>query len=245
MTGPTSSAGVAARHAGWLASAQGALRRGAQDARAVMGQASQVDPPVGAAIMPGEAVDAAAASSPPALLPAPTSIPARTVADLPAEPPVAADVEMAEVPPPPAPSILVIPDSPIFDHEEGAAIVAEVSERRLVTLAEERPDASTAGGPDASAAEGPDASAEGHAEPWPVVGSSSVIPTQLNPNEWGEQPLVFWGRDTSEPLLALNDELEEKLRDNFREYNKVAMRSLLMVTEILSKDVPKVFEVRI
>jgi hypothetical protein len=146
-TGPASSVGVVARHAGWLASAQGALRRGAQEARAVMGQASQVDPPVGAAIMSGEAVDVVVASSPPALLPALTLIPAGAVAVSPAEPPVAADVEMAEVPPPPAPSVLVIPNHPIFDHEEGAAVVVEVGERRLVTLAEERPDASTAGGP--------------------------------------------------------------------------------------------------
>jgi hypothetical protein len=195
--------------------------------------------------MPGEAVNAAAALSPPALLPAPTSIPVGAITDSPVEPPVAADVEMAEVPPPPAPSALVIPDSPIFDHEEGAAIVAEVGERKLVTLAEERPGASTAEGPDASAAEGPDASAAGRAEPWPVVGSSGLIPTQLNPNEWGGQSLVFWGRDTSEPLLALNDELEEKLRDNFHEYNEATMRSLRMATEILSKDVPRVFQVRI
>jgi hypothetical protein len=210
-----------------------------------MGQASQVDPPVGAAIMPGEAVDAAVASSPPALLPALTSIPAGAVADSPAAPPVAADVEMAEVPPPPAPLVLVIPDPPIFDHEEGAAVVAEVGERRLVTLAEERPDASTAGGPNALAAEGPNASAVGRTEPWPIMGSSGLIPMQLNPNEWGGQPLVFWGRNTSEPLLALNDELEEKLRDNFREYNEAAMRSLRMTMEILSKDVPRVFQVRI
>jgi hypothetical protein len=195
--------------------------------------------------VPGEVVDAAAASSPPALLLAPTSIPAGAVAGSPAEPPVATDVEMAEVPPSPAPSVLVIPDSPIFDHEEGATIVAKVGERRLVTLAEERPGASTTEGPDASTAEGPDASAVGCTEPWPVVGSNGLIPMQLNPNEWGGQPLVFWGRDTSEPLLALNDELEEKLRDNFREYNEGAMRSLRLATKILSKDVPRVFQVRI
>jgi hypothetical protein len=70
---------------------------------------------------------------------------------------------------------------------------------------------------------------------------SGLIPTQLNPNEWGGQPLVFWGRDTSKPLLALNDELEEKLQDNFCEYSEAAMRSLRMATEILSKDVPRVF----
>jgi hypothetical protein len=68
--------------------------------------------------MPGEAVDAAAAPSPPVLLPAPASIPAGAVADSPAEPPVAADVETAEAPPP-----LVIPDLPIFDHEEGRPLL--------------------------------------------------------------------------------------------------------------------------
>jgi hypothetical protein len=73
--------------------------------------------------MLGEAVDAAAAPSPPALLPAPTSIPAGAVADSPAKPPVAADVEKAEVPPPLASSVLVVPDFPIFDHEEGAPLL--------------------------------------------------------------------------------------------------------------------------
>ena len=113
------------------------------------------------------------------LLPAPASIPAGAVADSPAEPPVTADVEMAEAPPP-----LVIPDLPIFDHEEGASVVAEVGERRLVTLAEERPDTLSVVAPDASTAGGPGASVVGRVEPWPVLGSSSLIPVQLNPNEW-------------------------------------------------------------
>ena len=86
---------------------------------------------------------------------------------------------------------MVIPDLSIFDHEEGAAVVAEVGERRLVTLAEERPETSTAVAPDAPTAGGPDASAEGRAEPWPVLGSSGLIPMQLNPNEWCGQPLMF------------------------------------------------------
>jgi hypothetical protein len=76
------------------------------------------------------------------------------------------------------------------------------------------------------------------------LGSSSLIPTQLNPNEWCGQPLLFWSRDTSEPLLSLNDELEEQFQNNFREYTKVAMRSLWSTMEILSRDVPKVFQVR-
>jgi hypothetical protein len=93
---------------------------------------------------------------------------------------------MAEAPPP-----RVIPDLPVLDREERAAIVAEVGERRPVTLAEERPGSSTVVVPDASTAGGPDASVEGHAEPWPVLGSNSLIPAQLNPNEWCGQPLLF------------------------------------------------------
>ena len=58
-------------------------------------------------------------------------------------------------------------------------------------MAEERPDTSTAVAPDASTTGGPDASVEGRAEPWPVLGSSGLIPTQLNPNEWCGQPLLF------------------------------------------------------
>jgi hypothetical protein len=190
--------------------------------------------------MPGEAVDAAAAPSLPVLLPAPASILAGAVADSPAEPLVAADVGMAEAPPP-----LVIPDLPILDHEERTTVVAEVGERRPVTLAEGRPGTSTAVVPGASTAGGPDASIEGRTEPWPVLGSSGLIPTQLNPNEWCGQPLLFWSRDTLEPLLSLNDELEEQSRNNFREYTEAAMRSLRSTMEILSRDVPRVFQVRI
>jgi hypothetical protein len=84
-----------------------------------MGQASQVDPPVGAAIVLEEVVVTAAASSPPSSSPTPTSIPAGATTGAPMEPPVAADVEVAEVPPPLASSVLVIPDSPVLDHGEG------------------------------------------------------------------------------------------------------------------------------
>jgi hypothetical protein len=68
-TVPASAAGAAARHAGWLASAQDALERGSQAARVAMKQASQADPSVGAAIVSGEATDAATAPSPPVVLP--------------------------------------------------------------------------------------------------------------------------------------------------------------------------------
>jgi hypothetical protein len=190
--------------------------------------------------MLGEAADAAATSSPADLLPAPASTPVGVVADSPVEPPVASDVGMAEAPLP-----VVLPDLPVLGHEERAAVIAEVGDRRPATLAEERPSTSTAVVPDASTAGGPDASVEGRAEPWPVLGSSGLIPAQLNPNEWCGQPLLFWSCDTLEPLLSLNDELEEKSRDSFREYTEAAMRSLRSTMEILSRDVPRVFQVRI
>jgi hypothetical protein len=79
----------------------------------------------------------------------------------------------------------------------------------------------------------------------PSWGSSGLIPTQLNPNEWGAQSLVFWGRDTSEPLLSLNDEGEEKLRKVFRDYSEAVMRSLKMAMDVFSQDIPRVFQVRI
>jgi hypothetical protein len=106
--------------------------------------------------MPGEAVDAAAASSPPDLLSAPASTPAGAVADSPAGPPVTADVGMVEAPPP-----VVIHDLPVLGQEERAAVVAEVGDRRPATLAEERLGMSTAVVPDASTAGGPEALVEG------------------------------------------------------------------------------------
>jgi hypothetical protein len=208
-----------------------------------MGQASQADPHVGATITPGEAADAAAAPSPGDLLLVPSSTPAGVVADSPVEPPVAAaDVGMVEASPP-----VVILDLSVLGQEEGAAVVAEVGDRRPATLAEEGPSTSTAVVPDASAAGGPDALVKGCAEPWPVLGSSGLIPAQLNPSEWGGQPLLFWSRGTldSEPLLSLNDELEERSRDSFREYTEASMRSLRSTMEILSRGVPRVFQVRI
>jgi hypothetical protein len=147
---------------------------------------------------------------------------------------------MVEVPPP-----AVIPDLPALGQEERAAVVAEVCDRRPATLAEESPSMSTAVVPDASTAGGPDALVDGRAEPWPVLGSSGLTPAQLNPNEWCGQPLRFWGPDTSEPHLFLNDELEEKARDSFCEYTEAAMRSLRLTMETLSRDVPRVFQVRI
>jgi hypothetical protein len=171
-----------------------------------------------------------------------TSTPAGVVTDSPVEPPVTADVGTVE-----APSPVVILDLSVLGQEEGAAVVAEVGDWRPATLAEEGPSTSTVVVPDASAAGGPDALVGRRAGPWPILGSSGLIPAQLDPSEWGGRPLLFWSRGTSDskPLLSLNDELKERSRDSFREYTEAAMRSLRSTMEILPRDVPRVFQVRI
>jgi hypothetical protein len=205
-----------------------------------MGQVPRADPSVEAAIMPKETADAAMAPSPPDLLLAPASTPAGAVADSPAEPPVAFDVGIVE-----EPLLVAVPDLPVLGHEERATAVAEVGDRRPTTLAEGRPSTSMAMVFDASTAGGPDALVEGRAEPRPILGSSSLIPAQRNPNEWRGQPFRFWSRDASELLLFLNDDREEQSRNELREHAEAAMRSLRLTMEVLSKDVPRVCQVRI
>jgi hypothetical protein len=141
-----------------------------------MGQASQADPSVGAAIVPEETADAAVAPSPLALLPAPASTPTGSVADSPVEPPVASDVGMVEVLP-----LVVVPDLSVLGLEERATAVAEVGDRRPATLAEGRPSASTSMVFDASSAGGPDALVEGRAEPRPVLGAAALSPRSATP----------------------------------------------------------------
>jgi hypothetical protein len=95
---PASAAGAAPGSVGRLASTQGALKQGVQAAQVSMGQAPEADPFIEAAVVPRETAGAAAASSPPDVLPALAPASAEAVAALAVEPPVAADVEMAETP---------------------------------------------------------------------------------------------------------------------------------------------------
>jgi hypothetical protein len=149
---------------------------------------------------------------------------------------------MAEAPPP-----LAISDLPDLGHEEGVAVVVEVGDRRPASLAEERPNTLIAAVPKALATGGPDASIEVRVEPWPILGSSGLIHAWLNLDEWCGWPLQFWSHAISdpEPLLSLDDELEERTRDNFREYIEATTRSLRSAVETLSRDVPRVFQVRV
>jgi hypothetical protein len=90
-----------------------------------VGRALEADPSVEAAIVSRETIGAAAASSPPEVLPALAPTPVEAVVVLAVEPPVAADAEMAEAP------------------------LLEDGDRKPAPLAEEVPDVPTAGGADA------------------------------------------------------------------------------------------------
>jgi hypothetical protein len=63
-----------------------------------VGRAPEADPSVEAAVVPRETAGAAAASSPPDVLPTPAPASAEAVAVLAVEPAVVADAEMAKVP---------------------------------------------------------------------------------------------------------------------------------------------------
>jgi hypothetical protein len=178
-----------------------------------MGRAPQADPSVKAAIVPGETAGAAVALSPPDGLPAPAPASAEAVVVLPVEPPIAADAEMAE------------------------ALLLEVDDRKPSSLAEEVPDASTAGGPDALE--------EGGAKPRPILGSDDLIPARRDPNERCGQALRFWTRGASKPLFVLDDEREEQSRDELHECAEAAMGSLRSTMEVLSRNVPRILQVRI
>jgi hypothetical protein len=115
---PAFAASAALGLAGRLASSQDAPKRGAQAARVAVGRAPQADPSVEAPVVPGETAGAAAAFTPPDVLPTPAPASAEAVAVLPVEPSVAADAEMAEVLLPeagdrkPAPLVEEVPDAP-------------------------------------------------------------------------------------------------------------------------------------
>jgi hypothetical protein len=123
------------------------------------------------------------------------------------------------------------------DVEMAEAPPLEVDDREPVPLAEEISDAPAAGG--AGALE------EGDAEPRPVMGSDDLILARRGPNERRGERLRFWTRGASEPLLVLNDEREEQTWDELRECAEATVGSLLSTLEVLSRDVPRILQVRI
>jgi hypothetical protein len=148
-----------------------------------------------------------------------------------------------DVLPVPAPAsveaVAVLPVEPpvTADAEMAEVPLLEVGDWKPASLAEGVPDASTAGGPDALE--------EGGAEPRLVLGSGDLIPARRDPNERRGQALRFWTHGASKPLFVLDDEREEQSRDELREYAEAAMGSLRSTMEILSRDVPRILQVRI
>jgi hypothetical protein len=168
---------------------------------------------VGRAPQADPSVEAAVALGPPDVLPMPAPASAEAVAVLLVEQPVVADAEMAEVP------------------------LLQVGDQKPPPLAEEVPDAPTAGGPDALEERG--------AEPRPVVGSGDLILAWRDPNERRGEALRFWTRGASKPLFILDDEREEQSRDELHECAEAAMGSLRSTMEVLARNVPRILQVRI
>jgi hypothetical protein len=213
-TAPASAAGAALGLGGRLASTQGAPEQGVQAAQVAMGRAPEADPSVEAAVEPRETAGAAAALSPPVVLPVLAPASAEAAAALVVEPPAAADAEMAEAP------------------------LLEASDRKPVPSTEEVPYAPTAGGVDALETGG------GGAEPRPVLGSDDLVFARRGPSE-RRQPLRFWGRGASKPLFVLDDEREEQSWGELRDRAKATVGSLRSTLEVLSRDVPRILQVRI
>jgi hypothetical protein len=134
-------------------------------------------------------------------------------------------------------AILAVEPPIATDVEMTEAPPLVVGDRKPAPLAEEVSDAPAAGGADASK--------EGGAEPQPVLGSGDLILAWRDPNEqrWGR--LRFWTRGASEPLLVLDDEREGQTWDELRECAEATVGSLRSTLEALSRDVPRILQVRI
>jgi hypothetical protein len=174
---------------------------------------------------------------------APQADPSVEVAIVPGE---VAGVTAALSPPDlPAPAPASAEAVDVFPVEPPVAAEAGMAEVPLLEVGDLKPASLAEGVPDASTAGGPDALEEGGAEPRPVLGSGDLIPARRDPNERRGQALRFWTRGASKPLFVLNDEREEQSRDELREYAEAAMGSLRSTMEILSRDVPRIVQVRI
>jgi hypothetical protein len=134
-------------------------------------------------------------------------------------------------------AILVVEPPVAADDEMAEAPLLEAGDRKPAPLAEEVPDAPTTGGADALEERG--------AEPWPVLGSGDLVLARRDPNERRGQALRFWTRGASKPLFILDDEREEQSRDELRECAEAAMGSLRSTMEVLSRNVPRILQVRI
>jgi hypothetical protein len=148
-----------------------------------------------------------------------------------------------DVLPAPAPAsteaVAVLAVEPLVaaDAEMAEAPLLKAGDRKPTPLAEEVPDAPTTGGADALE--------EGGAEPRPVMGSGDLVLARRDPDERRGQTLRFWTRGASKPLFVLDNEREEQSRDELRECAEAAMGSLRSTMEVLSRNIPRILQVRI
>jgi hypothetical protein len=133
--------------------------------------------------------------------------------------------------------VLVVELPVAADVEMVKAPPLEVGDREPAPLAEEVSDVPAAGGVGALE--------EGGAEPRPVLGSGDLILAWRGPNEQRGERLRFWTSGASEPLLVLDDEREEQTWDELRECAEATVGSLRSTLEALSRDVPRILQVRI
>jgi hypothetical protein len=156
---------------------------------------------------------------------------------------VAAALSPPDVLPTPAPAsaevvVVLAVEPPIATDSEMVEVpLLEAGDQKPAPLAEEVPDAPTAGGADALE--------EGDTEPRPVLGSGDLVLARRDPNERRGQALRFWTRGASKPLFVLDDEREEQSWDELRECAEATMGSLRSTLEVLSRDVPRILQVRI
>jgi hypothetical protein len=134
-------------------------------------------------------------------------------------------------------AVLVVESPVAADVGMAEAPPLEVGDRKPAPLAKEVSDAPAAGGADALE--------EGGAEPRPVLGSGNLVLARRGPNERRGERLWFWTRGASEPLLVLDDEREEQTWDELRECVEATVGSLRSTLEALSRDVPRILQVRI
>jgi hypothetical protein len=86
---------------------------------------------------------------------------------------------------------------------------------------------------------------KGGTEPRPVLGSGDLILAWRGPNEQRGERLRFRTRGASKPLFVLDDEREEQAWDELRQCAEATVGSLRSILEVLSRDVPRILQVRI
>jgi hypothetical protein len=133
-------------------------------------------------------------------------------------------------------AVLAVEPPVATDAEMAEVPLLEAGNRKPAPLAEEVPDAPTTGGADAL---------KGGTEPRPVLGSGDLVLAWHDPNERRGQAFRFWTHGASKPLFVLDDEREEQSREELRECAEATMGSLRSTLEVLSRDIPRILQVRI